>query len=209
MKKIFIIILLSVIFTGICTSSCMAGWLFFSKPEFKGRILDAETQEPIEGAVVVAVYNTRPIIGGPGGKWTSVINVREALTDEKGEFCIPSYYTIINPFSEEYITSFIIYKPGYMSYSELDYHPDYSGTCLEDFFAREIGESAEALKSSVTMEKIVTTYGVVELLRRETREERLRAQPSTPTDIGADELPLLFKAINEENKRFGRGEVKY
>jgi len=186
----------------------MAGWLFFSKPEFKGRILDAETKEPIEGAVVVAVYHTEPIIGGPGGKWTSDISVREALTDGKGEFCIPSYYTILNPFSVGDITSFIIYKPGYMSYSALHHHPDYSGTCLEDFFAREIGEKAEAVKSSVTMEKIVITYGVVELLKRLTKKERLRAIPSWPVDMGANELPLLFKALNEENQRYGIGEVK-
>jgi hypothetical protein len=32
--------------------------------------------------------------------------------------------------------------------------------------------------------------------------------PSTPTDIGSKELPILYKIMNEENKRFGLGEEK-
>ncbi len=208
MKNIFIIILLSLFLTGICASTSIAGWLIFSKPEFKGRILDAETKEPIEGAVVVAVYHKHEYAIPHGN--TVVINTREALTDKNGEFSIPSYYTIISLFSVDDTTSFIIYKPGYMSYPDLVNHPNHFGNYLEDFFAREIGERAEAITFSENlekMEKIIITYGIVELPRLRTKEERLRATPSTPTDMRADDLPLLFKSINEERKNFGLDEV--
>jgi hypothetical protein len=208
MKKISIIMLLSFFLTGIFTSTCIADWLLFSKPEFKGRILDAETKKPIEGAVVVAVYHKHQYAIPHGN--TIVINTREALTDEKGEFHIPSYYTIISPFSVDDTTSFIIYKPGYMSYPDLYQHPNYYGNYLEDFFAREIGERAEAVKLSVNlekMEKIIITYGIVELPSLKTKKERLRTVPSRPVGMRADDLPLLFKSINEERKNFGLDEV--
>lgn len=50
-------------------------------------------------------------------------------------------------------------------------------------------------------------YIIIELAKLKTKEERLRAIPSGPTDIGEDKLPLLYKLINEENRHFGLGEV--
>ncbi|MEK6683280.1 MAG: carboxypeptidase-like regulatory domain-containing protein [Nitrospirota bacterium] len=94
-----------------------AGWLIYHKPAFHGRVIDAETKEPIEGAVVVASYLKTTL--GPAHSGSSVFNVRETLTDKAGEFHIPSYTTIIQPFSwsewSDKVT-FIIYKPGYGSY---------------------------------------------------------------------------------------------
>lgn len=207
MKKTALITIMMLTFCGLFSSTCTASWLYFYKPEFKGRILDAETKEPIQGAVVVAVYNTH--LYGIGDSGTSEIGVRETLTDEKGEFHIPSYFTIINPFSVEEKTSFIIYKPGYKSYPGMIYPIVYFGNFAEDYFTREIGERAEAIKSDVTMEKITIAYGIVELPKiRMTRENRLRAMPVGPSDFGSDDLPLLFKAINKENKKLGRGEER-
>ena len=39
------------------SSPSFAIWPIYHKPEFKGKVIDAETKEPIEGAVVVVVYN--------------------------------------------------------------------------------------------------------------------------------------------------------
>jgi hypothetical protein len=35
-------------------ATCNASWIVFHKPEFKGKIVDIDTNESIEGAVVVA-----------------------------------------------------------------------------------------------------------------------------------------------------------
>lgn len=107
---IFLVLTLILIFN---TSVSHAGWLIYHKPEFKGKVIDSDTKEPIEGAVVVAIYKKDTLISGPGGGYTSIIKIKEALTDENGEFYIPSYTTIIQPLSKEEGVSFIIFKPGY------------------------------------------------------------------------------------------------
>ena len=47
-------------------ASSEASLLVYHKPEFKGRVLDAETKEPIEGAVVVVNYAKQRLVSGPG-----------------------------------------------------------------------------------------------------------------------------------------------
>lgn len=123
MRKIFILSLMVFIMTFTCSSS-YAGWLIYHKPAFSGKIIDAETKEPIEGAVVVAIYQKEPIISGPGGGSSSIINIKEILTDKNGEFHISPYLTIIQPLSIEDRVEFIIYKPGYWAYHNFPAHPD-------------------------------------------------------------------------------------
>ena len=187
------------------SSISFAGWLIYHKPAFKGKVIDAETKEPIEGAVVVVVYKKHSLISGPGGGYTSVVKVKETLTDKNGEFYFSPYTTLIQPNSIEDTAEFIIYKPGYGSYpGRDDVHPlNYVGP--EYLFSKELGTKGEIRRGA---EVVTITYGVVELPKLKTKEERLRAMPSTPTDIGSKELPILYKIMNEENKRFGLGEEK-
>ena len=185
-------------------SLASAGWLIYSKPAFHGRVVDLKTKEPIEGAVVVALYKRDPIVSGPAGGGPWVIHAKETLTDEKGEFHIPRYLTIIQPFAKEGQTSFVIYKAGYSSYpSWAGNPPPFVRSDL--FFSKELGAKGEVhLDSGV----VPFTYGIVELLPLATKEERLRAIPSTHPAPGTKELPLLLKAINEEGRRYGLGEVR-
>ena len=205
-KRTLSILFMTVLFLGSFYVITSYAWLIFHKPEYKGKIVDAETKEPIESVVVVAVYKTHTIIGGPAGGYSSVIKVKETLTDKTGAFLIPSYTTIMGPNSKEYYTEFIIYKPRYASY------PNYKRRIVpfklcgpEYLFTKEVG-STGLLKKDV--KSVTITYGIAELPKLNTFEERLRAIPGGPTDFGYKELPLLFKAMNEENRRFGLGEVK-
>ncbi|MBI5674214.1 MAG: hypothetical protein HZC48_00100 [Nitrospirae bacterium] len=200
MKNALIIFLLTIIFI-LNASISYAGWLVYHKPEFKGKVIDAETKEPIEGAVVVVVYKKHSLISGPGGGYTSVINVKEALTDKKGEFYFPSYSTVIQPNSIEDYAEFIIYKPGYGSY------PNYQMTPLglnapseEIFFSKGIGSTGE-LEGLVQrkIEMIKVTFGLVELPKLKTREERLKARMIGVTGYTSKELPLLYRAIGEKD----------
>jgi hypothetical protein len=78
---------------------------------YRGQVIDAETKQPIEDAVVAAgYYKEYPMF--PEAQ-TSVINVRETVTDKDGLFVIPSYITIIAPFSWQLLTDFRIIKPHY------------------------------------------------------------------------------------------------
>ena len=207
MKNIITVTLLTLLFviSSISILEASAGWLVYSKPEFRGRIVDSETKEPIEGAVIVAMYRSRPIVSGPGGGSSSIIHVKEALTDMKGEFAIPPYKTVIQPNSYEDRTDFIIFKPGYASYPHRTpqnriYPLDYCGP--EILFSKEIGTKGEIRRRS---EVISITYGIAQLPRLNTREERLKeAVPSFSIgSVNAENAPLLFEAINKELKDLG------
>lgn len=207
-KQPFSILLMMVCLNLSFFISESSAWLIYNKPAFKGKVIDAETKEPIEGAVVVVIYKTHTIIGSPAGGDSSIIKVKETLTDKSGEFNFPSYTTVTNPNASEYYADFIIYKPGYAgdaNYPKYQINPP-SFVDWEKFFSEEYGTKKEIYKRS---RSAIVTYGVVELPRVKTKKERLRAKPSRPTDVGSKELPLLYKAINDERKRLGlKGEVK-
>jgi len=208
MKKALIVIVLAYLSVLLIPASSYSGWLIYRKPEFKGKVIDAETKRPIEGVVVVAMYRTHPILSGPGGGSSSIIHVKEASTNAGGEFHIPAYTTLIQPNSYADYTEFIIYKPGYGSYPHRSqqnriYPLDYRGP--EVLFSKEIGVIEEVEHKSGV---VSIRYGIAELSKLETKEERLRAIPSTrPGELSPDDIPLLYKMINEERKHFGLGEI--
>ena len=195
--------------------------LIYQKPAFKGRVIDAGTKEPIEGAVVVTVYWKKT--AGPAESYESIINVRETLTNKDGEFSIPSYTTVIQPLSWTSRVDFIIFKPGYGRFPDGQVYPprdwlmraSFSDPYLgfwEEFFGGETGVAKEIsvteMKVGAEWRKEKVVFGLVELPRLRTREERLRATPSAPGDYRSQELPLLFKAINEERRRFNLKDVR-
>ncbi len=73
----------------------------------------------------------------------------------------------------------------------------------ELIFSRELGTKDEIRRGS---EVVTNTNGVVGLPKLETKEERLGAIPAPPSILIKDS-PLLYKAINEEQRRFGLGPV--
>lgn len=192
-------------------SSHALWWMVYHKPEFKGKVIDAETKEPIEGAVVVAVYEKKSI--GIAESYSVVINVKEVLTDKNGEFNIPSYTTIIQPLSWEYDVDFIIFKPSYGSFPNWRIQPPKgmqtqkaTPTSFEDFFSSDYGMEkelwwSEPYKIGAAYKKIKVTFGIVELPLLKTREERLRATPSHLTDEST--TPILNRLIDEEDHNLG------
>jgi len=194
-------------FISFLATPALASWLIYYKPAFKGKVIDAETKKPIEGAVVVVAYDSR--IFNPVGAISFVVKVKETLTDDRGEFFFSSYFTIINPISLEDYAQFIIYKPGYGSFQKKRMHPPngISSPTIERFFMAEnfdkqgevsILDFGRERGSREYRQKVV--FGLVELPPLRTRKERLRTVPISPGVFGSKELPLLFKAINEERK---------
>lgn len=205
------LLFLTVAFTlAFNVSQCFADWLIYHKPEFKGRVIDAETKEPIEGAVAVVIYK-KENFGYPAGGYITVVKVKETLTDKNGEFDFPAYTTVVQPLSGEFFAEFIVYKAGYDTFPGRKTALSGLGLdSIETFFSKEIGSEGELemMIKGGSFKTIKVKFGVVELPKLTTREERLNAQPSTPTDIRSKELPLLFKVINEERRRFGLDEVR-
>jgi len=195
---------------GACASSSKsANGPIYHKPEFRGRILDAETKSPIEGVVVVVMHWESPNIGGPGGPNSSIFKVIETTTDNRGEFHFPAFTTLISPISSDGGTEFIIYKPGYASYPSLSsriYPLNIDFLIPEYFFSKELGSRGE-IKRDDGKPVATVTFGIVELPRVTGKKDRLSAMPGSPSGFRSKELPLLFKAINEEAERFGLGKA--
>ncbi len=201
--KILTVSITILILTGMLSGSAAAGWLIYHKPEFRGKVIDAETKEPIEGAVVVAIYNAHPIISGPAGGSAYIIKIKETLTDEKGEFYFPAYTTIIQPLSIEDVVDFIIYKPGYGSYPGREIYPfNYVGP--EYLFSKKLGTKEEVRRGT---EIVTITHGVVELPALRTWEERRKASMiSISGGISKNKWPLLNELIEKEGKWLERNK---
>jgi hypothetical protein len=188
------VIILAILMVAFMTVTSEAGWLIYHKPEFKGKVIDVETKAPIEGAVVVVVYN-KTTLGLGAGTLSSIIHVRETLTDKDGMFRIPAYTTIIQPFSWSSNATFIIFKPGYASVS---------GWSLEETLSKETDKKEVELPWIENKDlKFIFAPKLIELPKIRTGDERKRARMSVDisgADVDAKDLPLLYKIINDERK---------
>jgi hypothetical protein len=203
--------LLKYILAGVVILVCLIGVFHFADAKtFKGRVIDADTKEPIEGAVVVAYwYKARDTIAGES---TTLKDVKECLTDKNGEWSISgpkgrphNPNPLFSLFTSTYYTrepQFIVFKPGYCSLPK--------------------GFSIDACRNRIKMigdkDEGIGEGGTLELPKLTKREDRLRDIP-TP-DYGDSEtdwnksVGLLKKQkeflrlLNQEDKNLGLSENK-
>jgi len=89
---------------------------------FRGKVIDADTKEPIEGAVVVAVWKTERTT--PTATHVDLKDMKECLTDKNGGWSITGPkgradelipgLSLFIPYTKE--PQFIVFKPGYCSW---------------------------------------------------------------------------------------------
>jgi hypothetical protein len=211
MKKLQISVIAFLLFVGLVNSVGAKERFIYSKPAFKGRMIDSETKEPIEGVVVVALYwEDYSFCLNPGGCSPSIAGVAEVLTDTKGEFYIKPFTTWMGPFGYTGWTRFIIYQPGYACYPESGRKkaPKPLDTVdPEDLFSKEIGTKGTVTYPSWSgyakddkTTTIETIFGIVEMPKLKNREERVRSLPSFPLDYDEKDLPLLYEQIQKDRK---------
>jgi hypothetical protein len=191
LKVITRICLVSLLWALVPTGDAVASWLIFSKPAYEGQIVDIDTKEPIEGAVVVAIYNTEVL--GIGDNISHVVNVKEAETDKDGMFHIPSYTTMIIPNSWEEQTTFIVYKPGYVSVNELDLEDCFTGECEKRNMKWFAGRSDVVY---------VLSSRRVELSKLSSGKDRLSAMPSFLEVRYEGNVPHLMNLKKREHDKF-------
>jgi hypothetical protein len=147
---------------------------------YKGRVVDAETKEPIEGAVVVAHWNKEK------GMFIE--------TGPKGHVSGDPLYVIVSHIPFVYYTlkpNFIVFKPGYCSWP------------------RGFGIAACGGLKPGGRSKIIEGE-TIELPRLTAREDRLKAKPGiVKGDNGARKQKTYIKLLNEENRYLGLGEYRY
>ena len=176
-----------------CSTVCDASWLIYHKPEYHGRVVDIDTGQPIEGAVVIAKYQ-KETLSPPVEPHSSTIHVKERLTDKNGYFFFPSYTTVIQPFSWEYDVSFLIYKPGYLCYG---------WSVMPDIFeGKGKKDSAELFETwNKSLKFKFTASGTILLPKVIRYEDRFQSllKFNVPSDYSL-RLPIARKIDDEERK---------
>lgn len=145
---------------------------------YKGKVIDADTKEPIESAAVLVVYiNFYPTVAG---SISSKGDAQETLTDENGEFKIPWKVILYGDAKFMPHGDIEIFKPGY-------------GT-LWHKRSTAVGEN----KSWPPAFK----YVVYEIPKLKTREERNRNLPGRP-HIPDEKMKIFTLLLNEERISLG------
>jgi hypothetical protein len=175
MKKFFFLfLLLSVLLVP--ASGC------YAKGPWKGKVIDAETKQPIEGAAVVAHWNYETL--GPTGGGTNFLDAKETVTDKNGEFEIPSRWFVSIPLIRR-VTGpwFTIFKPGYGTFPKFQIEPKLTPAYL-----------FEGKGATVLLPKTIT------------REERLNSLDEVEFNLDylrKFKLKNILRLINIEHKELG------
>jgi hypothetical protein len=160
----------------ICLGGCIT--YFGSDGPYEGKVIDAETGQPIEGAVIHGLwYMAHP---GPGGATHTVYSSREVLTDANGHFNIPGQGLLF--FSNLEPMDVTILKAGY--------------TQIYDYiwgFTDTKGMGVELLNKNMAVFK----------LRRMTLEERKKRSITMPVIDSSGKMKLLRKESNREKIEMG------
>lgn len=150
---------------------------------YKGKVIDADTGEPIEGAVVLGTWYTvsHTVAGGVH----SYYNARETSTDKSGEFSIPGMGLRIMSNLEP--MNFLIFKSGY----------EYIGPA-----------HWESLKVDELLSKKIKWEGnkpIIPLKKLTMEQRRKQGTPSISSEAQeSKKTPLFIREINKEEIQFGR-----
>lgn len=178
MKKLAIIISLLILFPA--TAGCA---ITNNYGPYYGKVVDAETKEPIEGAAVLVVFYTEEY--GPAGAITRFADAVETLTNKSGEFNMSVHkVTVFRPLQgwDKY-GYFTIFKPGYGCYPKHKYVRPMlvpNGTLPPD--------------------KVV----IIELPKLRNKEERLENYGCYPSELVPETKYInLFNLIQQERIALG------
>lgn len=187
MKNITAAFIVIVVITMITTTALAAG-------PWRGKIIDIETKEPLEGVVVLAVWQRA--YRTPAGDNTYFYKAKEVLSDKEGKFEISSYRPINMLPLISYIKGpyFTFFKPGHLSLSDIDF---------SEYFLKGVKKSPIE-RQEWRMRKIFRiSPGIIELPMLKTREERVRVIGSLPPLIPDKAMPKLIKLMNIEEINLG------
>jgi len=105
------VIIFLMLFSG---PGCGNQWMLFYDRPIKGHVVDAETGKPLEGVLVVGMWQLSQFLSQGFGGYAKVI---VAQTDREGKFKIP-FWVALKPWKvcsamRDGAPSIMLYKPGY------------------------------------------------------------------------------------------------
>lgn len=193
--KISVVALFILALALLIASDCSANqWILFYDEEIKGSVIDAETQKPIEGVIVVGMWRLSQFLSQGFGGYAKIILVK---TDSEGKFVIPSWTTFkpltFDSSMHDLAPEIVIYKPGYKVYYshrvEREGFPDHYEMTKEE---KELAKN----KYSINPTRLVRIY---------TDEERLENYDDWGTiarfpdkHFSKEQSRIIFDALEEE-----------
>lgn len=150
---------------------------------FNGKIVEADTKEPIEGVVVLVEWHKKQLLADA----SIYLDAQETVTEKDGKFYLPGIW-IFNPFHRYTVYSIItIFKSGYeaerWAFSKWE----------------EINPKVEGILK-------VEDKGPVIMLKKLTMEEREKWRTPDWSGIPCEKIKSLLQEINKQNKLLGLGE---
>jgi hypothetical protein len=177
MKKNFTLVLSLLVLA--LTSGCLYAVRYDGT--YRGKVVDADTYEPIEGAVVLGTWHTVELSVGGGVSY--YYDARETMTDRSGEFSIPGQGLRIMSSLEA--MSVLIFKAGY-SYEQ-------AGTW-------------DTLKTGLYSKDRIKWEGDRPIfpLKKLTMEERKKqGSPDYPSQASEQKIKMMLKEINKDRTERG------
>jgi hypothetical protein len=158
---------------------------------FEGRVVDADTQEPIEGAVVYVEWRINHAWSRP-----TFFDTAEVLTDTNGAFSIPQKWSM-NPWYNIVMNSFVtIFKRDYGAVNQLHWttlHDE--AKFLETLTPERRRQIGPDIYFNIRFEGDVAVF----LLKRLTTVEEYRR--NTPPYIGGDVPDEKAKLLRQEMEK--------
>lgn len=158
---------------------------------YKGKVIDLDTGNPIEGAVVAAAWTIET--------WAHterICDAKETMTDKNGEFELPEGSCTAHPFAKLHKPNVVVFKPGYLSYPPLGASPEERKAQMPGLTGYEFRDEKQ--------------YYIIRLGKPKTITERKLTQSHAQApllDETKNKLPILINLINKERKNLGLDEV--
>jgi hypothetical protein len=171
MKKLMIILIGILLLLPGCTYAVR------QDGPYTGKVIDADTGQPIEGAVILGTWYTAQF--SPAGATHNFYDAAETLTDKNGEFEISGKG--LRVLSNLEPMGVMIFKAGY-SYDGFIWEPEKGGYVYREDIKWENGNPVIPLKK-LTMEE---------------RRKRL-GPPLPPTEAPKEKVIQMLREINKDS----------
>jgi hypothetical protein len=147
---------------------------------YEGKVIDADTKEPIEGVVILGTWYTSQF--SPAGATHNFYDAKETITDKNGAFSIPGMG--LKVLSNLDPIDIVIFKAGY----------------------EHISGSWESFKKDILLRKKIKWEDgkAIIPLKKWTLKERRNRFGDYYVNIPEEKQKMLIKEIEKENKEIGK-----